>query len=290
MLIPSRTDLVPATYAVLDLGLLAQYSRLKNRISTERDKYYRVHRQTLQIVNSYFDKSEHFETVLFLRREIRIATRGAPTKEALDSVTAAGYISNGTEQLYNAQSELVRTAYRAVAPLVHPDRSKYSRELFQQVRTAYALRDLTFLQETYLTLVHEHNLFWRTTQGLEYARQEIERPKVSLRILQSTPEFGIARAHLTGKPAVAKSLAEARITQLVVMLNAELSHLLKPHGVTNVEQESEGRRSTTGQEKESCASGSRCPGTEEESDGPGRQVAGRIQAQSDSESAVGESS
>jgi hypothetical protein len=289
MLIPSRTDLVPAAHATLDLGLLAQYSKLKSRISIERDKYYRIHRQTLQIVNSYFDKNEHFETVLFLRREIRIATRGAPTKAALDSVTAAGYISNGTEQLYNAQSELVRTAYQQVAPLVHPDRSKYSRELFQQVRTAYALRDLTFLQETYITLVHEHNLFWRTRKGLDYVRQEIERPKVSLRILQSTPEFGIARAHLTGKPKVAESLAEARMTELVVMLNAELSHLLKPHGVSNVEQESEGR-GTTDQEEESCASGSGRTNAEEESDGPGRQVAGRIQANADPESAVGEGS
>lgn len=237
MLIPSRVDLVPADKAVLDIGRLSEYYRLRARIPIERSKYYRVHRQTLQIVNSYFEKSEHFDTVLYLRREIRIATRGAPTKQALDSVTAAGYISNGTEQLYNAQQELVQTAYRVLAPLVHPDRSKYSRELFQQVRTAYALRDLTFLQETYIALVHEHDVFWCATKGLDYVRQELERPKVSLRILQSTPEFGIARAHMTGNKGTAEAAAKARITELVVMLNAELMHLLthSTNGASNVE-------------------------------------------------------
>jgi hypothetical protein len=273
MLIRSHAELVPAARAALDLGKLAEYNRLRSRIPIERERYYKVHRQTLQVVNSYFETDERADTVRRLRREIRMATKGIPTS-ALDGETPAGYISNGTEQLYNAQSHLLRSAYRRVAPLVHPDRSKYSAELFQQVNNAYALRDLTFLQEIYNRIVHEHDVFWCSSKGLDYVKQEIERPKVSLRILQSTPEFEIARAHQTGKRDLAKAMASRRLAELVVKLQAELNHLLTPSshdGGQHVEKESGHSSSSADQGKEASASG--C-----------------VEADADPESATGESS
>jgi hypothetical protein len=227
MPIRSHTDLVPAAHSSIDPAKQARYRALRKKIPVERAKYYRTHNQVLQVANSYFDNfEEERDHVIRLRRDIRAHTRGAAATQAFDAITAAGYISNGTEQLYNAQSELVKTAYRAVAPLVHPDRSKYDAELFQQVRAAYVMHDLTFLQETYINLVHEHDPFWRQTKGIAYCEQELERPKVSLRLLQTTPEFGIARAHLTGRVEVARALAKKRLLELIVTLGHELHSLL----------------------------------------------------------------
>ena len=226
----SSTNLVPVHRSILDLAALAQYRKLSGSIQKAREKYYRVHQQVLKIANLYFDADERRNTVIRLRREIRLATRGTPAMIAQDSITAAGYFSNGTEQLYNAETELLGAAYRAVRKYVHPD-YKYGtgdREIFQLVNTAYMLRDLTFLQETYVKLVSEHDLFWCTTKGLAYAMQEMERPNVSLKILQSTPEFRISQLHMTGNRDSAASAASFRMAELVVKLNAELQHLLNP--------------------------------------------------------------
>jgi len=96
----SRTELVPAARAVLDLGRLAEYSRLRSQISPARSKYYKVHAQTLRCANLYFDEFEGArDLVISLRREIRIASRGVATDIELSAITAAGQISNGTEQL-----------------------------------------------------------------------------------------------------------------------------------------------------------------------------------------------
>lgn len=277
MPILSRNELVPAANATVNVKALAEYQRLRQRIPVEREKFYKVYRQTLLVANQYFDTHELRDTVVRLRREIRMATKGIPTSH-VENATAAGFISNGTEQLYNAQLHLCKAAYRMVAPLVHPDRSKYGRELFQQVRTAYALRDLTFLQETYIALVHEKDLHWVTTKGIEYCKQEIERPKVSLGLLQSTPEFKIARAHIQRNFDSAQRAANARMTELVVVLNAELNYLLTGSlpGAVNDSTEEVG----SSQSDETGSSSS----TDKES-----KASGRIEADSAGESTTGES-
>jgi hypothetical protein len=219
-------SIVLADRAVVNIAAIAEYRRLFAKIGLQRARYYKVHKQTLAIVNSYFEKDERHQTVVRLRREIRLATRGTPITISQESITAAGYVSVGTEQLYNAQSHLVRSAYLAVRKMVHPDLTKGNRELFQLVNTAYRLKDLTFLQETYLMLVKAHDVFWQAHEGLAWAAQEVERPGVSLKILQSTPEFAIASAHLRGRVQEAQLLAKSRLTRLVVELQAELNHLL----------------------------------------------------------------
>jgi len=259
-LLSSGTELVPYSRAVLNLPAVAEYRRLSKLIPQARSKFYRVHQQTLTVANLYFDKSEHRDTVIRLRREIRLATRGTPATIAQDAITAAGYFSFGTEQLYNAEQHLVTSAYRMVRKLVHPDFNGGDRELFQLVNTAYRLRDLTFLQETYIMLVHSHDLFWAATKGLTYAKQEMERPKVSLHILQTTPEFQIARFHHTARYREASRLADARIKELIVNLNAELQHLLNPnpnppngvnsedqHGNRHQEQQQQQQRKAEGE-------------------------------------------
>jgi hypothetical protein len=267
-----KTSLVAADRAALNFPAVAEYRRLSRQIPKARERYYRVHQQTINVTNLYFEKSEHRDTVVRLRREIRMATRGTPATIAQDSITAAGYVSFGTEQLYNAEQHLVTSAYRMVRKLVHPDFNGGDRELFQLVNTAYRLRDLTFLQETYIMLVHDHDLFWCATKGLAYARQELERPKVSLRVLQSTPEFDIVRAHNMGNHSGARILADARISELVVILNAELQHLLNPSSSNGVNSEDQHRN------------------REEQRDQKEASTSGRIEADTDSESAASTSS
>jgi len=214
----------------IDLAKLHHYRILKSRMEANRQKYYKLHTQVLKFANLYFDALPEAKTVIRLRREIRLATKGTPQTIAQDAITTAGYISFGTEQLYNAESHLVQAAYRMVASLVHPDRGG-DPELFQLVNAAYRLKDLTFLQELYITLKVD-NPFWRCRDGLLYMQQEVDRPQVSTKILQTTPEFEICRLHMKGDHKGASILAQTRLLELIVTLNAELHSLLTVSNTT----------------------------------------------------------
>lgn len=210
----------------LDLGKLAVYRKLKSQVAAARDRFYKIHAQTLRVASQYLDELPEADTVIRLRREIRMASRGTPETIATDAITSAGYVSFGTEQLYNAQAHLVKKAYRMLAPLVHPDRCGGDTTLFQLVNAAYHLRDLTYLQELYIQLVKDDLWYRASDEAIQYLRQEIERPVVSLRLLQGQPEFEIARLHLTGKHQLARLVAKSRIIILIGTLQNELSYLL----------------------------------------------------------------
>jgi len=221
-------DLVAADRSHINLAALAEFRRLRALIPQAREKYYRIHQQTLRLANLYYDQHDQRDYIVRLRLDIRNATRGLAPSQGMSTPTVAGFVTSGTEQLYNAQTHLLSAAYRKVRSLVHPDVSKLknSEELFQLVNAAYHLRDLTFLQETYLSLVHAHDLFWQQTHGLEYVKQELERPKISLRILQSSPEFRISQLHMTRKFDDAAKAADLRISQMIIELTAEFQSLV----------------------------------------------------------------
>jgi hypothetical protein len=235
-------------HRALDLGKLAQYNKLMPKVSMARNRYYKIHAQVLKIANDYYAALPEVDVVIRLRREIRMATKGTPETIAVDSITTAGYVSFGTEQLYNAQAHLVKKAYRLVRSLVHPDLGGDA-ELFRLVNAAYHLRDLTFLQELYIQLVKDSLWYRASDEGLAYLKQEIERPVVSLRILQSTPEFTIAQRHLSGNIESADRCARARLAELIGTLNNELNYLLtkhitiNTHGVSNAQEESNDQES-----------------------------------------------
>jgi hypothetical protein len=221
-------DLTPADRSTVDLGALSEYRRIRALILPARNKYFRLHQQVLSIANTYFDTNERRDYVVRLRIDIRNATKGNTRSVGMSTPTVTGYVTGGTEQLYNAENRLLRAAYQKVISLVHPDSSKLrnSQELFQLANAAFHLGDLTYLQELYLTLTFEHDLFWQQSSGLEYVRQELERPTTSLRILQSSPEFRISQLHMTRKFEEARILADRRMDELVLELTAELNSLL----------------------------------------------------------------
>jgi hypothetical protein len=231
MPIPSPRSLVATDSSALDLSRLALYQITKERAAVAREQYAKLVRQVNSIANLYFEEfPEAHERVSRLRREIRIATRGVASDVGPDDLSRSVAISQGvTEQLHAAQKHLVKAAYRLVVSLVHPDRSKYDAALFQQVQRAYEHNDLTFLQELYFTIHKEPNLFWRQREGIEFWQQEIERPTVSLRVLQATPEFQICRAHMSGRTVEARECARARLAELAFELWSELCSLSMEH-------------------------------------------------------------
>lgn len=228
------THLIPIEHQV-DLARLARYYNLKSQMEVARSKYFKLFNQSMNVASTYLDSLDESKTIIRLRREIRLATKGTPQTIAEDSITSAGYVSFGTEQLYNAQSHLVKSAYRMVAPLVHPDRGG-DVNLFQLVNSAYRLKDLTFLQETYLMLVKD-NVFWRcSTEAADYMLQEIERPKVSLTRLRTSPEFQIVMFHRSGAPDKAQAYAQDRAKALIYILQSELNWMLNPNPQPNATQ------------------------------------------------------
>lgn len=231
MPIPSPRSLVATDTSTLDLSRLALYRITKERAAVAREQYAKLVNQVNSVVNQYFEEfPEAHERVLRLRREIRIATRGVASDVGTGDLIESVAISQGvTEQLYAAQKHLVKAAYRVVVAFVHPDRSKYDAALFQQVQRAYEHNDLTFLQELYITLQKEPNLFWRQREGVAFWEQEIERPTVSLRVLQATPEFHICRAHMSGRAVEARDLARKRLAELAFELWSELCSLSMEH-------------------------------------------------------------
>lgn len=218
------TALIPIEDQV-DLINLSRFHNLKVRMERERQRYYKLYQSSMAVASRYLDELPESKTIIRLRREIRLATRGTPLTIASTAITSAGYISAGTEQLYNAQAHLVKSMYRKIAPLVHPDRGG-DPELFQLALAAYRMQDLTFLQDLFWKLTKD-NVFWRSsTEALEYMEQEIKRPEVSVIHLRSKPEFQIVMLHQSGKPDQAREFASAHARLLVLRLQRELNHLL----------------------------------------------------------------
>ena len=216
----------------IDLVKLYLFSKKKKEVEIKREKFFKLYDATLKLAASYLDSAPEAGVIKRLRREIRIQTRGFAMNEAEDAVSSAGYVSFGTEQLYNAESYLVKKAYRKIAPIVHPDSNLYggkhaSVETFQMVNAAYKLKDLTFLQDLYFNLVKD-NVFWRCSDEAHYwLDTELQRPQVTLDRLRTDPTWQIGMLHQQGKPKEIIDKFVSHIAQLLVIkLQAELNYIL----------------------------------------------------------------
>jgi hypothetical protein len=220
------SNIVVADATRIDHQRLRLYDELKKKTAEAREKYARTANQVNEVVNNYFEEfPEKHARVKHLRREIRLATRGILSDVTSDDSYAT---TGGTEQLHSAQKHLIGRAYKFVANLVHPDKPNGDINLFLQVQRAYENGDLTFLTELYIRLEHEPDPRWRQYEGIEFWRRELERPNVSLKILQTSPEFSIVRHHASGNNEIAKKLAECRLNELAYALWQELQFILSP--------------------------------------------------------------
>jgi len=107
----------------------------------------------------------------------------------------------------------------------------------------------------YIQLVKDSIWYRASDEAIAYLKQEIERPVVSMRMLQTRPAFDIARAHALGQPDHARVLARHVLNQMIGTLNNELRYLLTKHlptnGVSNAEEESDDRLEGRSHEEES---------------------------------------
>jgi len=231
----------------ISIGLQWRYRDLKRRVLHERMKYQKLRRQILDISNLYYLEFEELRnTVKRLRQEIRLVTRGTPLTVEQSTASDNAYYLSGTEQLWNTNQMLLKDAYRKLAKLTHPDKFPERRHLFDAINVAYDLQDLGYMIELYMSLTQEADMWWRQTEGIAYQLQELERPSVSLKMLRSSPEFGIMQAHVMRKPDVAKRRAEDRLRVLAVTLNNELMYILNPKEYLNgnrTNEDQEGRES-----------------------------------------------
>jgi hypothetical protein len=133
-----------------------------------------------------------------IRQSIRNLTKGQVATYSIDSITDSLYLENTTEQLYVANQTLLKSTYKKLAQLTHPDKHAGCNNLFIAVNAAYRNKDLVYMQQLYVTLVNSKNLYWLQTKGLSYCKQELERPQVSLTVLAKSPLYAICRMHATG--------------------------------------------------------------------------------------------
>lgn len=211
-----------------DLGLLFRYHTLKSLTAERRRLYSKTYNQVLAICNLYYSRHESLtKEIKRLRHLIRINTRGMPDIIGQDAITNDAYLSSTTQQLYNANSHLLKTAWKMVRRKLHPDvNSGEVTELFKLAKNAYEIRDFTYLQELWLMLDAKDGLHWCCSAGVRYFEQEVTRPSMSLSILKTTDEFKIMQAHASGHPEKAELLAVDSLHLQLRKLHWELHNLL----------------------------------------------------------------
>lgn len=187
--------------SVLDLGKLYRQADLQKQVLALRSKYAATVEGINNVCNLY--AKEHPEIlgrIKSLKQDIRNMTQGMGVAYTIDASTTelkASTVNSESEQLYVANMVLLKSAYRKVAALTHPDKGGDDK-LFAAVNAAYRNKDLVYLQQLYINLVQGKDLFWLQDGGLAYVEQEMERPKVSMTMLQQSPLFHVARLHATG--------------------------------------------------------------------------------------------
>lgn len=220
-------NIILHAHATINLAKLHERKLIWTQVLKKRERVNRLIEGTLNVCNLYKDEKLASQTKR-LRNEIRLFTKGTGTTYSLDAPTERLYISDQNEQLYNANSILLKSAYRKLAMLTHPDKGG-DEETFHAVNEAYRNRDLTFLQELWIALNHGNDLYWLLSEGFEYALQELERPDVNLELFRGNPMFAVNRLHTTGNKAKARVHMQQFQKSLIAKLFNELTYLKEKH-------------------------------------------------------------
>jgi len=227
--------LVRNDQCIIDLARLYELNIQWKKIRKERERVKSLIDSTIKVCNLYKDESLSEKTKR-LRNEIRLMTRGTVTTYEQDAATNNLYLASENEQLYNAESVLLKSAYRKLAMLTHPDKGG-DPDIFKSVRDAYVGRDLIFLQELFISLQYSQDLFWQQSKGFAYALQEQQRPHMNLAKFKNNPMFAVNRLHTTGKKADAEVAMRKFQKVLIQTLFNELTYLKeKYYGYQEIEE------------------------------------------------------
>ncbi|MDN3043345.1 hypothetical protein, partial [Enterococcus faecium] len=76
----------------IDESAVARFHELRAQVDKARNRYYKLWNQVMGVVKQYSEGDERNATISRLRREIRLATRGAPPRHAHDEENTANYV------------------------------------------------------------------------------------------------------------------------------------------------------------------------------------------------------
>lgn len=221
-------SLVPHEESRVCLGTQYLFFLLNKQALVNKQAYVNLKTQIDNVTSIYErDFQDLLKEIMNTLRSIDEITTGVPATEALNIRPNRVY-SADSGQLDNAELLLLKTAYRKVAAIVHPDKATGNKEQFQQATLAYQDQDYIELIEMYCVLKNFPNVFWRQSEiGIEYISTEVNRPKVKLQKLKASPLFKVVQFHILGHTDAAKAQFEMLLLDKLKAVNSELNHLRK---------------------------------------------------------------
>jgi hypothetical protein len=231
-------NIVPLKEATINLANLWAFNTLRKESAKRKAEYLKLLEGMHLICEIYADKfPDILDKIKEIRLDIRLITRGTPVTEPMLDADEPIFTDSHSQQLYDAESALLKQAYKKAAQTTHPDRLGGNSDLFDLVNKAYKARDLAELTELYLFAVNKANLWWQqSTEAVLYATMEMERPRTQLNQLKATPLFKVSRYHTVGRFDLAEEAMQQHLLNEVSRLVGELNFLRsKQNGNKNQE-------------------------------------------------------
>lgn len=213
----------------LNLAMLAAYRKVRFAADREREYHDRVVNQADLIVGKISE--QHCEPLLDriedLRRQLRLITKGTPLTESLNEddkepllTTTPGF----NQRQYDAHTMLLKSLYRKLAMLCHPDRG-HDGTVFKEVETAYKQRDLYRMNTIYQTIVNGRNLYWQQSEGVYHLSSEYERYRVHIVMLKQTDSWKAVTAYLSGQVNKAAEIVHQYLMGKIAALINEINYV-----------------------------------------------------------------
>lgn len=229
----------------LDLALIAAYNKLRAEAEKQRLYYTRVVQQVDTIVGRLSEEHciELLDKIELLQRELRLITKGTPITEALTPEDRQPILTSQpgfSQRQYDAQTQVLKRVYRRLAMLCHPDREGGDQQVFNEVETAYAMRDINRLNAIYLSIVQGRNLYWQQSDGLYHVSSEYHRYGVELEMLQQTAGWTAARLYMSGQVNNAVTVVHTYLVGKIAALLNEINYV-NTKGQEHGQERAEGR-------------------------------------------------
>ena len=228
----------------LNLGMIAAYNKLRSAAEKQRAYYNKVINQVNFVVGKLAEDfcEKELDHIDELRRELRLITKGTPLTEALTPEDKEPLLTSNpgfSQRQYDAHTEVLKKAYRKLAMLCHPDREGGDQSVFQEVETAYAMRDLNRLNAIYLSIMQGRNLYWQQSEGVYHVSSEYHRYGVELELLQQTAGWRATRLYLAGQVNSAVGIVQVYLRDKIAALINEINYVINK-GQQNGKEGTEG--------------------------------------------------
>lgn len=222
-------SLVEYSKASINLTRLYRYHHLRSITKYQTDKYDRTVERMTKICDKYMDQesiAKITDRIKAIKLEIRNATRGQANQEALDGESFAALdIDRAGQQLSNAEQVMLKTAYRKLCNIAHPDKGGNA-DLFHDIHTAYKHNDLLALQALYFQLHSGNDIFYQQSEkAVNKAHTDSIKPETKFQTLKSTTMYNVSRLHTIGRFDAASEILHNQVRLYEIALLTELQFL-----------------------------------------------------------------